>query len=270
MKKIESKKAESKKSQPAQTRLNVFISHNAPYSRREADRLIESGRVNIERRRAKLGDVVRENERVFIDGKQIFKKKEDFFTTIIYHKPKGELVSKSDSRGRRVIYDSLGSEFKGFSPVGRLDFASEGLLILSDSKKVVKSLMQSDLEREYIIKINRSINKDMIFAMENGLKIESKKGAHKLNKIESMELAAFVDYKIIKNERNFSRLKVTIKEGKNRELRRFFANFDAMVLDLRRVRFGFIHLNALPVGKTRFLNSEEYKALHEFLDSNKN
>ena len=115
-------------------RLNVYISHHSAYSRREADELIKQGRVNIERQKANLGDSIDEGQRVFIDGKPLAKAKEEQYTAIVYHKPKGELVSKKDDRGRRVIYQSLGKKYNGFVPVGRLDFASEGLLILSDSK----------------------------------------------------------------------------------------------------------------------------------------
>ena len=248
-------------------RLNVYISHHSAYSRREADELIKQGRVNIERQKANLGDSIDEGQRVFIDGKPLAKAKEEQYTAIVYHKPKGELVSKKDDRGRRVIYQSLGKKYNGFVPVGRLDFASEGLLILSDSKKVVHALMHSDLEREYIIKIDTFITQEMIESMQQGLSLkDTKNGAHKLSKITTMTIAPFVRYEILKNTPHHSRLKVTLTEGQNRELRRFFGHFKANVLDLRRVRYGWIHLNHLPVGKVRFLKRDEYKQLRVFLD----
>ncbi|PAF54350.1 pseudouridine synthase [Helicobacter sp. 13S00482-2] len=247
-------------------RLNQFISHNAKYSRREADILIEQGRVNIEKTKANTKSVLLEGQRVFIDGKYVKPKDEELYTVIVYHKPKGELVSKKDDRGRRVVYDTLGGKYMHFVPIGRLDFASEGVLLLTDNKKVAQSLMESDLEREYIIKINGKITEEMIRAMNEGIHIENAStGAHQKSKIYSMTFAPFIRYEIGKNDIHFSKLKVTIMEGKNRELRRFFAHFKADVMDLRRIRYGWINLNALPVGKIRFLNKDEYKQLHQFM-----
>ncbi|CAM3380752.1 pseudouridine synthase [Helicobacter labetoulli] len=245
-------------------RLNQYIAHHTKYSRREADKLIESGRVNIEKTKATLQSVLQEGASVFIDGKRIVPKEQ--FTCIVYHKQKGELVSKSDERGRRVIYDSLESRFKHFVYVGRLDFASEGLLILTDSTPVAKALMESHLERTYLIKIDGEVTKEMINAMEEGLVSEDARvGGHSKSEIVAMEFAAFAYYEILKNDKKYSKLKVSITEGKNRELRRFFGVFGREVLDLRRIAYGFVNLNALPCGKKRYFTKEEYKSLHTFL-----
>lgn len=245
-------------------RLNQYIAHHTKYSRREADKLICEGRVNIEKTKATPHSLLGANERVFIDGKKIVPK--EHFTCIVYHKPKGEIVSKSDERGRRVIYESLESKFKHFIYVGRLDFASEGLLILTDSTPVAKALMESDLLRTYILKINGPITQEIIKAMENGLISEdTRAGAHSKSHITSMEFAPFSSYKILKNDNRYSKIKVSITQGKNRELRRFFGVFGREVLDLRRISYGFVHLNALPCGKKRFFTSEEYRDLHIFL-----
>lgn len=247
-------------------RINQFISHNSHYSRRQADLLVSSGRVNIGRRRANLGDVVSRGERVFLDGKEIRVLRSREFSVIVYHKPKGEIVSRVDDRGRRVIFDSLGKKFLHFAPIGRLDYASEGVLLLSDDKRIVDILMNSKLEREYILKIAGFVSDKMIDAMSEGLDLlDARVGGHEKSPIRSMSFSSFNSFKIIKNHRNFSRLKVCISEGKNRELRRFFAYFKTPVLDLRRVRYGFIHLSSLPVGKWRYLKREEYKELHEFI-----
>ena len=247
-------------------RLNAFIAHNSARSRREADSLIEQGRVRINRQKAQLGASITEGDKVFIDGNLLKPRDKEQYTFIIYHKPKGELVAKADSRGRKTIYDSLETRFKGFVPVGRLDFASEGVLILGDSKPIVSALMHSQLEREYIIKIHSKITKQMCEAMENGLTLsDASRGAHALSSIASMEFAPFCSYQVLKDTPTFSRLKVVIQEGQNRELRRFFGYFKAEVLDLRRVRYGFASLNALPVGKWRYFSKDEYKQLRRFL-----
>lgn len=250
-------------------RLNQLISHHTKYSRREADRLILDGRVNIEKQKATPTSILLENQRVFIDGK-LLRPKTKHFTAIVYHKPKGELVSKKDDRGRKIIYDSLNREFLHFVPVGRLDFASEGLLILSDDKEVASKLMESKLERTYLLKLNGPITQAMQEAMKNGLELkDATAGGHKKSKLSWMYFSPFSRFSIIKNSRNYSKIKVCITEGKNRELRRFFAYFKREVLDLRRIAYGFISLNALPCGKTRFFSKEEYKALHQFLNQTK-
>jgi 23S rRNA pseudouridine2605 synthase len=90
-------------------------------------------------------------------------------------------------------------------------------------------------------------------------------GAHSHSKVKSMEFKPFLGYKIQKNHHNYSILKVALSEGKNRELRRFFAHFGTEIADLKRISFAEIELNNLPTGKTRFLTRSEYSALFTFL-----
>jgi 23S rRNA pseudouridine2605 synthase len=265
------KKARSKvlASKPDEgVRLNKFISHNSRYSRREADRLIEAGDVEVNGKVVTdLATKVGEEDVVKVKGHTIRPKSMHEMTMIVYHKPKGELVTKNDPRGRRTIYDSLPKKFAHFVPVGRLDYASEGLLLLTDSARVADILMRSRLERVYNLKIRGSITPAMERAMQEGMKIRGKKGAHEQSRIEEMEFAPFFAYQILKNEPNYSKIRVAIGEGKNRELRRFFAHFDREVVDLHRVSFGGISLNNLPKGKTRFLSRKEYDDLHAFIKS---
>lgn len=256
-------------------RLNQFISIHSKYSRREADRLIQSGAVKIGHKIADIRtplpkeildniDSVSNEYRIFIHGKELKYLAAKSYSAIVYHKPKGELVSKSDTRDRRLIYDSLGKKYAHFMPVGRLDFASEGLLILSDSKEVVRRLMESRLPRIYAIKIDTKIQDSMIHAMREGITLkDARAGGHRLSNITSMDFEP-MDFEIIKNG-HISKLKVLLKGGKNRELRRFFAHFNANILDLRRISYGFIHLNHLKVGKMRYFSKQEYEDLREFL-----
>ena len=243
-------------------RLNKFISHHTTYSRREADKLILEGKVKVNSKVIKEpGYIVEDNDKVSINSKPV--KRSTRYTCIVYNKPKGELVTKKDDRGRKTIYNSLPKKYKHFIPVGRLDFATEGLLILTDSPKVAHSLMNSDLPRVYKLKIKGEITDDMIEAMEKG--VVATKGAHKKSDIKELEIKPFLSYQIIKNSPKYSILKVSINEGKNRELRRFFAHFGKDVVDLKRLSYGWVSLNALPVGKTRYFNKKEYKILKEFL-----
>jgi len=246
-------------------RLNKFIAHNSKYSRREAEKVIAEGGVKIEKE--VVTDPARdvdEESKVFLHDKMV--KIRDGFTVIVYNKPKGELVTKSDPKGRRTIYDTLGKRYASYMPIGRLDFASEGLLLLTDSSEIADTLMTSKLERVYNIKVSGNIPSDLQEAMKTGIHLDdATAGAHPDSRTTSMDFAPFVGFKILKDHPKFSRLRVALNEGKNRELRRFFAHFKRDVLDLRRVAFGGIELNALPEGKTRFLEKSEYNSLHKYL-----
>ncbi len=246
-------------------RLNKYISHNTTYSRREADRLIEQGLVKVGNKVVKEPYYdVKQNDKVYVKGKLI--KPKAGYTVIVYNKPKGELVTKKDPRGRKTIYDTLPSKFRHFIPVGRLDFASEGLLLLTDSPKVAKALMEGDLPRVYNVKIKGEVTPQMEEAMREGLELaDARAGGHEKSDIVAMEFAPFFAYRIDKNAPTYSKLKVALTEGKNREIRRFFAHFGKDVLNLKRVEYGWIKLNALPTGKTRYLSKKEYAKLREFL-----
>jgi len=249
-------------------RLNKFISHNSNFSRREADKVIEEGRVTVNGKVVNnLATKVSVHEDIVKIGKQLIKEdKNRMYTVIVYNKPKGEIVSKKDPQGRKVIFDSLDKKFKHFMPIGRLDYASEGLILLTDSVDVANRLMNSDLERIYKIKVDGLITPKVEEAMLNGIELEdATNGAYKNTKIKSMSFKPFIGYKISSNASNYSKLKVAINEGKNRELRRFFGHFGLNVLDLKRLEFGGISLNNLPTGKSRYLSREEYRDLRAFL-----
>jgi len=250
-------------------RLNKYISHNTKYSRRDADRLIEAGDVTLDRKVIKeFGYEIQKGDRIFIKGKQVKERTE--LTIIVYNKPKGVLVTKKDDRGRTTIYHKLPGKFRHFVPIGRLDYASEGLLLLTDAPEVAQALMESKLDRTYNIKIDKPISKEMIEAMQEGLILDdARAGAHEKSKITQMEFAPFAHYEIRHEGKNFTKLRVTISEGKNRELRRFFGHFEASVLDLKRVAFGGIELNNLPANKTRFFTRREYDDVHKFMKRKK-
>lgn len=250
-------------------RLNKFISYNTHYSRREADELVRQGRVSIDGKTVSdLALKVTDKHLIRIDKKKIIHDENRMYTVIVYNKPKGELVTKHDPQGRRTIFDSLGKAHKNFMPIGRLDYASEGLLLLTDSVKVYNALVHSDLERIYKIKVNGLITTSCEDAMLNGLDIEdASKGAHKNSTIMTMSFKPFNAYQIQSNNAHFSKLKVSISQGQNRELRRFFSHFDLDVMDLKRLEFGGVSLNNLPTGKSRYFTRKEYQDLKAYIQS---
>ncbi len=251
-------------------RLNKYIAHHSSYSRREADKVIQDGyvRINGEIQDNPATQVAEGTDIVYVSGKQVTPR--DKYTVIVYNKPKGELVTKNDPRGRKTIYDTLDKKYKHFIPIGRLDFASEGVLLLTDASKIATALMESDLQRVYKIKIKGEITPDMEDAMLKGMILDdASAGGHSHSKVTRMEFKPFIGYQIQKNTPNYSTLKVALSEGKNRELRRFFAHFGAEVADLKRLSFAEIELNNLPTGKSRFLTRSEYSAVYKFLKDEK-
>lgn len=248
-------------------RLNKFISHNSRFSRREADALISDGMVEIEGKViTDLATKVSEDTIIKVNGRTVRVDHERQPTVIVYNKQKGEIVSKKDPQGRRTIYDTLPKKYAHYIPIGRLDFTSEGVLLLTDDVKIANALMHSNLERIYKIKVAGEITPAMEQAMLEGMSVEdARAGGHEKSDIVSMDFAPFNGYQIQKISQNFSTLKVSISEGKNRELRRFFAHFDTPVTDLKRVDYGGITLNNLPSGKNRFLDKKEYRELRAFI-----
>lgn len=248
-------------------RLNKFISHNSRFSRREADELIKAGKVSIDGKTiSDLSTKVGHKTIVKVNGRTV---KIDYSrpsTVIVYNKLKGEIVSKNDPQGRRIIYDTIAKKFSHFIPIGRLDYASEGLLLMTDDPKIATAIMTSDLERVYKIKIEGEVTPAMISGMDNGIKLDdATAGAWDNTKTVDMEFQPFLGYQIQTSTPKYSKLKVAISEGKNRELRRFFAHFNAKVVDLKRVSFGGINLNNLPSGKVRYLERDEYENLRLFM-----
>jgi len=248
-------------------RLNKYIAHHTRYSRREADRLIEAGEVKINRKTVSdFSHDVQPEEKIEIKGKLLHPRKTGEVTMIVYNKPKGVLVTKKDDRGRTTIYHKLPGKFRHFTPIGRLDFTSEGLLLLTDAPEVADVYMRSQLPRTYNIKIDKPVSEVMLTAMKEGLILEdARAGAHEKSGITSMTFAPFASFEFRGQTGKYTKLRVTITEGKNRELRRFFAHFGAEVVDLKRVAFGDITLNNLPTNKTRYFSHKEYDELHAFM-----
>lgn len=264
------KQTKKKEEEVELVRLNKVLASRSKLSRREADTAISEGRVKVASKViTNPATQVRPDVTLFLDNR-FLKQDDGEFTVLVYNKGKGELVTHKDPQGRKTIFHVLPTKYRHFLPVGRLDFASEGLILLTDSAEVAELLMNSEIERVYNLKIDGPITEAMKEAMKEGLELEdATAGAHEKSDIKSMSFKPFVSYKILKESKNFSRLRVTINEGKNRELRRFFGHFGRKVMDLKRVAFGEISLNNLPTNKRRFISKQEYHHLHLFLNASR-
>ncbi len=223
-------------------RLNKYIASSGYCSRREADKLIAEGKVQIDGITAAMGTVVLESNHVTIDGKDIVPKDDKIY--IALHKPLG-ITCTTDLRDPDNIIDYLKFDERIF-PIGRLDKNSSGLILLTNNGDIVNQLLRAENghEKEYVVRVNRKIEPDFKEKMENGLPIL---GTTTLPcKVELISPHTF---------------KIILKQGLNRQIRRMCEYLGYRVTKLRRIRFMNIELADLKYGEYRYLTKEEIKKL---------
>ncbi|SFF35059.1 23S rRNA pseudouridine2604 synthase [Paenibacillus catalpae] len=227
-------------------RINKFISETGYCSRREADKLVDSGRVTINGVKAELGSQAELGDDVRIDGKRIGEQKHHVY--IALNKPVG-ITSTTELHIRGNIVDYVGHKERIF-PIGRLDKDSEGLILLTNDGDVVNPILRSEgkHEKEYIVTVDRPITAEFVKGMSSGVRI-----------LGSMTLPCQVTRV---TERVF---RIILTEGKNRQIRRMCEAFGYHVRKLQRVRIMNIHLGQLPTGKWRDLTETEKADLFDTL-----
>lgn len=217
------------------TRINKYLSDKKIASRREADELIEQGKININGRKAKLGEMVQETDKVEVQG--VFKK----LAYLAFNKPKG-IITHSPQKGEVSIDDILKCDIKVF-PMGRLDKDSRGLIVLSNDGRITDRMLNPafDHEKEYEVQVDRKISKEFIKQMERGVKLD---GGYVTQKCKAEKTSDF----------SFS---IILTEGKKRQIRRMCSALGYGVSDLNRVRIMNIRLGALRPGHYRALSGKE-------------
>jgi 23S rRNA pseudouridine2604 synthase len=225
-------------------RINKFLSDSGICSRRRADKLIKEGKVKINSSRARLGDQVKEKDKVFLNGKLINNSPKKIY--IAFHKPYGVITTTSAASENKVT-DYINIPQRVF-PIGRLDVHSSGLLLLTNDGSIVNKLLKSSgrKEKEYNVTVNKPLTEKAIKKLAEGIIILGQKTRPATVK------------KI--NSRQFS---ITIIEGKNRQIRRMCEKTGYNIKILKRIRFGNIRLGSLARGKWRHLTKQEIKSLCE-------
>lgn len=203
-------------------------------SRRDMEELIISGRVSVNGMPAHVGQRITDDDQVRINGKLLQRKKltPTVPRIVIYHKPAGEIVSHSDPEGRPTVFDKLPFTRKGkWLAIGRLDFNTEGLLILTTSGDIANRMMHPRYghEREYAVRVLGEVTDAQLHQLKNGIELED-------------GLASFSTVEHLGGEGANRWLRVVISEGRNREVRRMFEAIGLTVSRLIRVRFGPIIL----------------------------
>lgn len=229
-------------------RINQFISSTGFCSRREADRLIQTGQVTIDGHIASLGMEVLESSIVKISGKVIGNRPKTVY--IVLNKPKG-IVSTTDQTKNNNIIDLIHFPERIF-PIGRLDKDTTGLILLTNDGMIVNQILRSENnhEKEYIVEVDKPITSDFIINMENGVEI--------YNPVQHEKVITKPSRIFKISEKSF---KLVITQGLNLQIRRMCTSLGYRVIQLRRIRIMNIELGNLGVGQWRFLTTEEINEL---------
>ncbi|HDT7699235.1 TPA: 23S rRNA pseudouridine(2604) synthase RluF [Enterococcus faecium] len=228
-------------------RINKFISETGYCSRREADKLVDSGRVTINGVVAALGSQAEEGDEVLVDGKPLREKGNTVY--IALNKPVG-ITSTTEQHVQGNIVDFVGHKERVF-PIGRLDKDSEGLILLTNDGDIVNKILRAEgkHEKEYIVTVNRPVTESFLKGMASGVKI-----------LGERTLPCTVT-RI--SEKTF---RIILTEGKNRQIRRMCSAFGYEVRKLKRIRIMNVHLGSLSVGTWRELTAGEKVELGRLLN----
>lgn len=219
-------------------RINKYLAQCGVASRRDCDKLVAEGHVTVNGRPADVGADVEEGDVIKVDGKVVTVKKNEYY---ILHKPKGYLCTVSDDKGRKTVMDILGSGVGRVYPVGRLDYDSEGLLILTTDGELAQHLTHpsNEVPKTYVVKVEGRLTEADLNPIRSGIEIE---GGYVTKKCRAH---------IIETNRDFTRVEITLREGKNREIRKMFAAIGKEVTLLKRTKVGELSLRGLDRGAFR-------------------
>ncbi|TNJ46157.1 pseudouridine synthase [Tamlana fucoidanivorans] len=226
-------------------RINKFLSEVGYCSRREADKLIDAGRVTINGVVPEMGTKIAPNDIVAVDGEAITNTK-NAFVYLAFNKPVGIVCTTDTSVEKDNIIDFINYPKRIF-PIGRLDKPSEGLILLTDDGDIVNKILRAsnNHEKEYIVTVDKPISQTFIERMAGGIYLEELKQTTRRCKVTKLGTYKF---------------KIILTQGLNRQIRRMCSYLNYEVQTLKRVRIMNIKLD-IPVGKYRELTHEEFKEL---------
>lgn len=261
--KIEGEQMEQGKSRLAQefekrekgqlVRLNKYISEAGLCSRREADRLIEAGRVQVDGKTAVPGQKVSDNQEILVDGKSISKEEE--MVLLAVNKPRG-VVCTTDKRWGDQTVEELIHYPKRVFYMGRLDKDSEGLLLMTNNGEILNKMMRAGNyhEKEYLVRVNRPVTEAFLSGMAKGGIPVQEQQTRPCN-VEKT------------GERTF---RIILTQGLNRQIRRMCEYFGYQVVKLKRIRIMNIMLGDLPTGSYREISREEQEELYRRIQGSSN
>lgn len=239
-------------------RIQKMIADSGYCSRRKAEELISRGRVKLNGHPVKLGDKCGFYDLVTIDGKRIVMPRKRNFVYIMMNKPRGYVTTVSDELDRRCVMDLLEGVEERVYPVGRLDRNSEGLLLFTNDGDLANSIMHPSrhITKTYRVTVRPDISDDQLVKLSGGVEIDGR-----------MTMPA----NIVVKEKQPGRvvLLITIREGRNRQIRKMCEAVGLEVARLRRISIGPIRLGMLKPGAWRELTADELRALRTAIGKEK-
>jgi 23S rRNA pseudouridine2605 synthase len=238
-------------------RIAKFMAECGIASRRKSEELIASGKVRINGHIVKdMPTKVNDMDKIEVFGKTIHRQKE--LKVWIFHKPRGALTTSFDPQGRKTIYDVLPKRLKNVITVGRLDFNTEGLLILTNNGDFSRKLElpSSKISREYRVRLLGKLTKEMIDKIEAGIVVNG-------IKYQKCQVTLEKESHDIKGK-NFW-LRIVLTEGKNREIRNIFEHFKLKVSKLIRISYGPFHLEGIRPGEVIEVPKDVVKCLEDLI-----
>lgn len=232
-------------------RLQKYLASCGVASRRAAEKMIADGRVSVDGQTiTEMGQQVEIGQDIRVDGRLVTPEPEKRY--ILYHKPAGEVSTASDPEGRATVLDKFRDFPVRLYPVGRLDYDSEGLLLLTNDGALTERMLHPSMEVEktYLARVSNELTPDEARRLEAGVMVDGRKTAR-------------AKVKILGVKGLYTDVLITIHEGRNRQVRKMVEQVGHQVVLLRRIRFGPLKLGDLPRGMWRELNSDEIRALEK-------
>ena len=236
-------------------RVQKVISNLGYASRREAERLIQEGKVFVNDQKANLGDKVSNHDIIKIDGVILDKTKNNDKVYYLLNKPRNVVSTVSDEHNRKTVVSLIDSP-KRIYPVGRLDYDTTGAILLTNDGELTNLLLHpsKEIEKVYLAKIKGIITGSDIYKLKNGVVIDSFKTS-----------ICRVKHKSYNKKTNTSLVELTIHEGHNHQVKKMFASLGYEVLKLTRLRFAFLDIKNLKSGEYRELTIKEVKKLYSMV-----
>ena len=234
-------------------RLQKAIADLGYCSRRKAEELITAGKVNVNGKKiTELGTKVNINDTIRVNDEVLVHQEKEYY---MFNKPREVVTTTSDDKGRKTVLDYIDTD-KRIYPIGRLDYDTTGLILLTNDGEFANAMMKpsNEIEKTYIAKINGILPKEDIIELKKGVIIDKRRCIPDKVKVKSID-----------NKNNTSIVEITIHEGKNHEIKKIFMHFGLDVLKLKRIRYGSLNLGNLNSGEYKKLSNKEIKTLYSLI-----
>lgn len=241
-------------------RLQKILANAGVASRRKCEELIKEGKVAVNDKVVTTLGIKADpsTDVITIDGERVRLKVDKLI--LAFYKPKGVITSTSDPRGRKTVIDFVRGVGARVYPVGRLDYDTEGILLLTNDGELANMLMhpRHHVEKIYLVTVQGVPHGDKLEQLQQGIKLD-----------DGMTRPAMIEYHDVDLERNIAVISIKLHEGRNRQIRRMFEAIGHPVIKLKRVKFGNITLQGLVRGKYRVLRKSEINELRMEIKSNR-